>query len=82
MIDDKIESQGNAPGARTEPSIDNSTGEPIEESEKNLSRHATKDSSPPVAEQGRTTEKVDDASPRTGSETRAQGDERARERDL
>jgi hypothetical protein len=82
MADDRNENQGSATGAQTEPSIDSSTGEPIEESEKNLSRHATKDSSPPVAEQGRTTEKVDDTSPRAGSETRAQQDERARERDL
>jgi hypothetical protein len=30
------------------------TGQPIEEAEKNLSRHATKDSNPPVDEQWRT----------------------------
>ncbi|HEY0408043.1 MAG TPA: hypothetical protein VGC89_20065 [Pyrinomonadaceae bacterium] len=31
------------------------TGQPVEEEEKNLSRHSTKDSSPPVEEQDRTT---------------------------
>jgi hypothetical protein len=34
--------------------IEPKTGQPIEEAEKNLSRHATKDSSPPVDEQWRT----------------------------
>lgn len=35
--------------------IDKTTGQPVEEAEKNLSRHATRDSSPPVDEQARTT---------------------------
>ena len=30
------------------------SGQPIEEAEKNLSRHTTRDSSPPIEEQGRT----------------------------
>lgn len=38
----------------TGPDIDRKTGEPIEEAEDNLSRHSTKDSSPPVGEQERT----------------------------
>ena len=40
---------GNAAG-----DIDQSREQPIEEAEKNLSRHSTKDSSPPVEEQWRT----------------------------
>jgi len=35
------------------------TGQPIEEAEKNLSRHTTKDSSPPVEEQWRTSVPLD-----------------------
>ena len=34
--------------------VDPVRGQPIEEAEKNLSRHSTKDSSPPVDEQWRT----------------------------
>jgi hypothetical protein len=34
--------------------VDPVRGQPIEEAEKNLSRHSTKDSSPPVEEQWRT----------------------------
>jgi len=34
--------------------VDPVHGQPIEEAEKNLSRHSTKDSSPPVEEQWRT----------------------------
>jgi hypothetical protein len=40
--------------------IDPVTGQPIEEAEKNLSRHTTKDSSPPVEEQWRTSVPLDD----------------------
>jgi hypothetical protein len=36
------------------------SGQPIEEAEKNLSRHTTKDSSPPVEEQWRTSVPLDD----------------------
>jgi len=39
--------------------IDRKTGQPVEEAEDNLSRHSTKDSSPPVEEQDRTTAYVD-----------------------
>ena len=39
--------------------IDPKTGQPVEEAEDNLSRHSTKDSSPPVEEQDRTTAHVD-----------------------
>jgi hypothetical protein len=37
------------------PERDARTGQPVEEAEKNLSRHSTKDSSPSVEEQERTT---------------------------
>ncbi len=39
--------------------IDRKTGQPVEEAEDNLSRHSTKDSSPPIEEQDRTTTHVD-----------------------
>ncbi|HEV2914283.1 MAG TPA: hypothetical protein VGX92_13480 [Pyrinomonadaceae bacterium] len=56
------------------PSIDESTRQPIEEAEDNLSRFSTKDSSPTISEQGRTTEKGDDGDqPLSGSELRKQG---------
>jgi hypothetical protein len=42
------------------------TGQPIEEAEKNLSRHTTKDSSPPVEEQWRTSVRVDNEKPVSG----------------
>jgi hypothetical protein len=35
--------------------VDARTGQPVEDAEKNLSRHTTKDSSPAIEEQGRTT---------------------------
>lgn len=38
--------------------IEPTTGQPIEEAEKNLSRHATRNSSPPVDEQWRTSVKA------------------------
>jgi hypothetical protein len=68
------EKQGQAVDAGSGPSPDETTGQPVEEAEDNLSRHSTKDSSPPVAEQGRTTEKGTDARPRAGSELRDQDD--------
>lgn len=37
------------------------TGQPIEEEEKNLSRHSTSDSNPPIEEQERTTVPKDEA---------------------
>ncbi|HEY0386427.1 MAG TPA: hypothetical protein VGC64_10465 [Pyrinomonadaceae bacterium] len=37
------------------------TGQPIEEAEKNLSRHSNSDSSPAITEQERTTEPKDKA---------------------
>jgi hypothetical protein len=40
---------------------DTRTGQLIEEEEKNLSRHATRDSSPSLSEQERTTVEPDDA---------------------
>ncbi|HEX8144785.1 MAG TPA: hypothetical protein VF553_19605 [Pyrinomonadaceae bacterium] len=66
--------QNQAADAASGPSIDKATGQPVEEAEDNLSRHSTKDSHPPVAEEGRTTEKVDEAQPRSGSELRRQDD--------
>lgn len=39
-------------GAKSE--VDTVRGQPVEEAEKNLSRHSTQDSSPPVDEQWRT----------------------------
>jgi hypothetical protein len=44
------------------------TGQPIEEAEKNLSRHATKDSSPPVEEQSRTSVGVHDTATSGGAQ--------------
>jgi hypothetical protein len=41
-------------GGQTGPDIDSKTGQPIEEAEDNLSRHSTKDSSPHIEEQERT----------------------------
>jgi hypothetical protein len=67
------EEQGQATGSGSSPSLDKSTGQPVEEAEDNLSRHATKDSSPPVAEQGRATEKGT-GRPLSGAELRDQGD--------
>jgi hypothetical protein len=40
--------------------IDPATAQPIEEAEKNLSRHTTAASSPPVEEQWRTSVQADD----------------------
>jgi hypothetical protein len=40
--------------------IDTATAQPIEEAEKNLSRHTTADSSPPVEEQWRTSVQAKD----------------------
>ncbi|HEY6186713.1 MAG TPA: hypothetical protein VIW80_03470 [Pyrinomonadaceae bacterium] len=68
------EKQGQAVDAGSGPSLDETTGQPVEEAEDNLSRHSTKDSSPPVAEQGRTTEKGTTERPRAGSELRDQDD--------
>lgn len=74
MTNNKSVEQGQAAGGSSGPSVDRRTGQPIEEAEDNLSRHATKDSSPPVAEQGRTTEKASEDRPRSGSELREQDD--------
>ena len=41
-------------GGSQGPDIDSKTGQPVEEAEDNLSRHSTKDSSPPIEEQERT----------------------------
>ncbi len=41
-------------GVAPRPDIDSKTGQPIEEAEDNLSQHSTKDSSPPIREQERT----------------------------
>jgi hypothetical protein len=47
------------------------TGQPIEEAEKNLSRHATKDSSPPVGEERRTSVAAgDDGNTAGGNQTK------------
>jgi hypothetical protein len=67
------EEQGQATGTGSGSSLDKTTGQPVEEAEDNLSRHATKDSSPPVAEQGRTTEKGTGRA-LSGSELRDQDD--------
>jgi hypothetical protein len=40
--------------------VDAQTGQPVEDAEKNLSRHSTKDSSPAIEEQGRTTVQKDE----------------------
>lgn len=40
--------------------IDTRTGQPVEESEKNLSRHSNKNSNPAAGEQWRTTVEADD----------------------
>jgi hypothetical protein len=40
--------------------VDAATGQPIEDAEKNLSRHTTTDSSPPIEEQWRTSVQADD----------------------
>jgi hypothetical protein len=48
--------------------VDARTGQPIEEAEKNLSRHANADSSPPVEEQWRTTVEADNESREQGEE--------------
>jgi hypothetical protein len=41
--------------AQAAPDVDAQTGQPAEEAEDNLSRHSTKDSSPPVGAEKRTT---------------------------
>jgi hypothetical protein len=82
MTDNKFTNRDEIKEAESQPSIDNTTGQPIEEAEDNLSRHATKDSSPTVPEQGRTTEKLDEDQPRAGSETRTQRDEQRRQEDF
>lgn len=42
-------------GTVAQAEVDERTGQPTEEAEKNLSRHSNKDSSPPAAEQEQTT---------------------------
>ena len=44
----------NHAGPNDDVDVEPVSGQPIEEAEKNLSRHATKDSSPPVGEESRT----------------------------
>jgi hypothetical protein len=51
------------PSAASGPDMDDKTGQPIEEAEKNLSRHSTRDSSPPRDEKERTTVGKDPARP-------------------
>jgi hypothetical protein len=58
----------NAGGKTVASEIEPLTGQPIEEAEKNLSRHATKDSSPPVDEQWRTSVRVDGAQQSPGNQ--------------
>ncbi len=41
--------------------LDAQTGQPVEEAEKNLSRHSTSDSSPSIEEQARTSVPQDEA---------------------
>ncbi|HEX8137736.1 MAG TPA: hypothetical protein VF544_09110 [Pyrinomonadaceae bacterium] len=79
MTNNKSAEHGQAAGGGTGPSVDRRTRQPIEEAEDNLSHHATKDSSPPVAEQGRTTEKVAEGKTRSGAELRDQDDGRKSE---
>ena len=50
---------GDAGMVQNGPEIEERTGQPIEDAEKNLSRHTTKDSSPPVKEQSRTSVSLD-----------------------
>jgi hypothetical protein len=50
---DRELNQSNDAGQSAE--LDERTGQPVEEAEKNLSRHSTSDSSPPIEEQDRTT---------------------------
>jgi hypothetical protein len=45
------------------------SGQPIEEAEKNLSRHATKDSSPPIGEESRTSVSANDERPVSGKQS-------------
>lgn len=47
-------SMNKASGDKASPDVDSKTGQPIEEAEDNLSRHSTKESSPPIEEQERT----------------------------
>lgn len=48
--------------------VDARTGQPIEETEKNLSRHVNANSSPPVEEQWRTTVEAENESREQGEE--------------
>ena len=76
MPDAEKMKQGRAADAESSPSVDETTGQPVEEAEDNLSRFSTKDSSPAVAEQGRTTEKGDDDQPLSGSALREKNEGR------
>ncbi|HUQ31771.1 MAG TPA: hypothetical protein VM095_06615 [Pyrinomonadaceae bacterium] len=62
----------NADGKTDAGEIEPMTGQPVEEAEKNLSRHATKDSSPPVDEQWRTSVRVDGAEQSPGNQETTQ----------
>lgn len=68
MSSTERESAGmNHPAAETDAATESETrtGQPIEEEEKNLSRHSTRDSSPSIEEQARTTVTNDEARPAT-----------------
>lgn len=75
MIENERAKSAHASDGDPGPSVDETTGQPIEEAEDNLSRHSNRDSSPAVNEEGRTTEKGYEQSPRTGSELREQQDD-------
>jgi hypothetical protein len=75
MIENESAKSAQVDDSDSGPSVDETTGQPIEEAEDNLSRHSNRDSTPTVNEQGRTTEKVDEQSPRTGSELRERQDD-------
>jgi hypothetical protein len=62
------------PSSKTGPDIDRKTGQPVEEAEDNLSRHSTKDSSPPVEEQERTSVGEDPGRPGGSSSGNLQED--------
>ena len=76
MPDAEKMKQGRAADAEAGPSFDETTGQSVEDAEDNLSRFSTKDSSPPVEEQGRTTEKGDGDQPLSGSALREKNEGR------
>lgn len=68
----------NHAGPNDDVDVEPVSGQPIEEAEKNLSRHATKDSSPPIGEESRTSVSANNERPHGGtqSDRGEQGEER------